>query len=192
MSDLSFGKERRRHYFDIDILIKILKWTFEIAIVCLIAFVLVWYFGQRVRTIGDSMKPVLENGDVTLLNRIIYNASRPDRGDVIAFYPNGNKKSYCYIKRIVGLPGETVELKDGSVYINGKKIKEKYKTTKIEDVGLINEAVKLGSDEYFVLGDDRTGVEDSRSAEVGYVKRSEIEGKVWFVAAPRKHVGFVK
>ena len=90
MSNLSFGKERRRFYFDIDILIKILKWTFEIAIVCLIAFVLVWYFGQRVRAIGDSMNPVLENGDVTLLNKIAYNASRPDRGDVIAFY-HGNK-----------------------------------------------------------------------------------------------------
>lgn len=192
MSNLSFGKERRRFYFDIDILIKILKWTFEIAIVCLIAFVLVWYFGQRVRAIGDSMNPVLENGDVTLLNKIAYNASRPDRGDVVAFYPSGNKKSYCYIRRIVGLPGETVELKDGSVYINGKKIKEKYQTTKMEDVGIVNEAVKLGNDEYFVLGDDRADTLDSRSAEIGNVKRAEIEGKVWFVTAPRKHFGFVK
>ena len=192
MRDLSFGKERRRHYFDVDVLINILKWTFEIAIVCLMAFVFVWYFGQRVSVIGDSMNPALENGDVTLVNRIVYNASRPDRGDVIAFYPNGNKKSYCYIKRIVGLPGEKVELKDGSVYVNGKKIKEKYKTTKIEDVGIINEVVRLGNDEYFVLGDDRTDLLDSRSAEIGYVKRKEIEGKVWFVVAPRKHFGFVK
>ncbi len=192
MSEFSFGKERRRRYFDIDILVTILKWTFEIAIVCLIAFVLVWYFGQRVSAIGDSMNPVFENGDVTLLNRIVYNASSPDRGDVIAFYPNGNEKSYCYIRRIVGLPGETVELKEGTVYINGKAIKEKYKTTEKEDAGSATEPVTLGKDEYFVLCDDRQNTEDSRSAEIGNVKRSEIEGQVWFVVSPRKNFGFVK
>ena len=121
MSELTF-KEKRRRRFDFDIFFAVLRWVFEIAIVCLFAFVLVWYFGQRVSMIGDSMNPVLENGDITLTNRIIYNASRPGRGDVIAFHPNGNEDSYCYIRRIVGLPGETVELKEGKVYINGKGI----------------------------------------------------------------------
>ena len=191
MSELTF-KEKRRRRFDFDIFFAVLRWVFEIAIVCLFAFVLVWYFGQRVSMIGDSMNPVLENGDITLTNRIIYNASRPGRGDVIAFHPNGNEDSYCYIRRIVGLPGETVELKEGKVYINGKGIEEKYKTTEIEDVGMIEEPVTLDSDEYFVLGDNRESTEDSRSAEIGNVKRSEIEGKVWFVVSPRKNFGFVK
>ena len=191
MSELTF-KEKRRRRFDFDIFFAVLRWVFEIAIVCLFAFVLVWYFGQRVSMIGDSMNPVLENGDITLTNRIIYNASRPGRGDVIAFHPNGNEDSYCYIRRIVGLPGENVELKEGKVYINGKGIEEKYKTTEIEDVGMIEEPVTLDSDEYFVLGDNRESTEDSRSAEIGNVKRSEIEGKVWFVVSPRKNFGFVK
>ena len=170
----------------------VLKWVVEIAIVCFLAFVIVWYFGQRVSTIGDSMKPVLENGDITLVNRIVYNASRPKRGDIIAFHPNGNEKSYCYIKRIVGLPGETVELKDGQVYINGEAIKEKYETIPWEDTGVIEEAVVLKDDEYFVLGDDRQNSEDSRNSEIGNVKREEIEGKVWFVISFGKNFGFVK
>ena len=72
------------------------KWIFQIALTILIAFVCVWYFGQRVSVVGDSMKPVLENGDIVLANRIVYNASKPKRGDVIifkesvAFHPNPN------------------------------------------------------------------------------------------------------
>ena len=130
MSDLKFGKARKRVNFDA--IRTVTVWTFQIAIVCLFAFVAVWYFGQRVSTIGDSMNPVLENGDITLINRIIYSASSPDRGDIIAFKPNGNENAHSYIKRIIGLPGETVEIKDGKIYIDGKKIKEEYKTTEIK------------------------------------------------------------
>ena len=99
------------------------------------------------------MKPVLENGDITLINRIIYNASSPKRGDIIAFKPNGNENSHYYIKRIIGLPGETVEIKDGEILINGEKIEEDYKTTKIDDPGIVEEPITLGGDEFFVLGD---------------------------------------
>ena len=183
-------KEKKRVNFDLLRVVGI--WTFQIAVVCLIAFVFVWYFGQRVSTIGDSMKPVLENGDITLINRIIYNASSPKRGDIIAFKPNGNENSHYYIKRIIGLPGETVEIKDGEILINGEKIEEDYKTTKIDDPGIVEEPITLGGDEFFVLGDDRQNSEDSRMADIGNVKRTEIEGKVWFVIAPKDHFGFVK
>ena len=81
------------------------RWVFEIAIVCLFAYVAVWYFGQRVSTVGDSMSPILRNGDVVLVNRIVYNATTPKRGDIIVFKPKGNENDHYYIKRIVGLPG---------------------------------------------------------------------------------------
>ena len=142
------------------------KWIFQIALTILIAFVCVWYFGQRVSVVGDSMKPVLENGDIVLANRIVYNASKPKRGDVIIFKPKGNENSHYYIKRIIALPGESVEIVENSVYINGEKLQEDYETSKIDDVGIVNEKIKLGSDEYFVLGDDRQNSEDSRSAMV--------------------------
>ena len=189
MSKLKFGKKRRRVNYDL--FREIFKWTFEIAVVCFIAFVIIWYFGMRVSVIGDSMNPELSNGDITLINKVVYNMSTPKRGDVIAFKPNGNESSHYYIKRIVGLPGETIEIQDGKILVNGKEIKERYQTTKIDDVGILSEPMKLGNNEYFVLGDDRQNSEDSRNIDIGNVKRTDIEGKVWFVIAG-DNFGFVR
>ena len=189
MSKLTFGKKRRRVNYDL--FREIFKWTFEIAIVCFIAFVIIWYFGMRVSVIGDSMNPELSNGDITLINKVVYNMSTPKRGDVIAFKPNGNESSHYYIKRIVGLPGETIEIQDGKILVNGKKIKERYQTTEIDDIGVLSEPMKLGNNEYFVLGDDRQNSEDSRNIDIGNVKRTDIEGKVWFVIAG-DNFGFVR
>lgn len=187
---------KRAVKFDINELRKKLRpalsWTFKIAVTCLFAFVFVWYLGQKVSMVGDSMNPVLSNGDVTLVNRIVYNASAPKRGDVIAFKPKGNENSHYYIKRIIGLPGETVAFVEGDIYIDGTKLEEDYETTEIEDVGSVTEEITLDGDEYFVLGDNRKNSEDSRMADVGMVKRSYIYGKVWMVLAPREHVGLVK
>ncbi|MBQ8802712.1 MAG: signal peptidase I [Tyzzerella sp.] len=191
MAGLSFNRKRRRQ-INYELIREVLVWTFQIAIVCLIAFVLVWYFGQRVSMVGDSMNPVMENGNVTLINRIVYDASTPKRGDVIAFKPNGNDSSYYYIKRIVGLPGETIEIRDGKIFIDEEELEEEYITTEIDDVGIVDEPMKLGNNEFFVLGDDRQNSEDSRTANIGNVKRSEIEGKVWFVVSPGDNFGFVK
>ena len=190
MAKLTFWKTRRRVNYDL--LREIIVWTFQIGIVCLLAFVCVYYFGQRAGMIGDSMNPELKNGNITLISKVAYSMGTPKRGDVVAFKPNGNESSHYYIKRIVGLPGETVEVVDGKIVVNGREIKERYETTKIEDLGLLAEPVKLKNNEYFVLGDDRQNSEDSRSADIGAVKRSEIGGKVWFVVSPGKTFGFVR
>jgi len=190
MAKLRFGKTKRRVNYDL--LRDVLLWALQIAIVCFLAFVCVWYLGKRVSVIGDSMNPELKNGNVTLINKAVYSMGTPKRGDVIAFKPNGNESSHFYIKRIVGLPGETVEVQDGKIIVNGKNIKEKYKTTSIEEVGILSEPFTLGNNEYFVLGDDRQNSEDSRNADIGAVKRNEIAGKVWFVVSPGKTFGFVK
>ena len=190
MSGLSFNKKRRTVNYDL--IREIVVWIFQIAIVCLIAFVGVKYFGQRVSMIGDSMNPILGNGDITLINELAYSTGTPDRGDIVAFKPNGNENAHYSIKRVVGLPGETVEILDGEVYINGEKLEEEYVTTEILEVGVVDKAVSLGSKEYFVLGDDRQNSEDSRTANIGNVKRTEIKGKVWFVISPWENFGFVK
>ncbi len=169
-----------------------LGWIFKISLVCLLAFVYVWYFGQRVSTVGDSMNPVLQNGDVVLVNRIVYNATSPKRGDIIVFKPKGNENSHYYIKRIVGLPGETVEIMENNIYIDGEKLEEDYETSNIDDVGIVSEEMHLASDEFFVLGDDRENSEDSRNADIGNVKRSYIYGKAWFVVSPKENIGFIK
>lgn len=189
--ELKFGKETRRRR-NLEWIPGALKWAFEIAVVCMFAFVFVWYFGHRVSNIGDSMSPVLKNGDIVLVNRIVYNASAPKRGDIIVFKPNGNESLHSYMKRIVALPGETVQIKDGSIYVDGEKLEETYETSEIKDAGLAAEEIKLAGDEFFVLGDNRESSEDSRMADIGNVKRSEIEGKAWFIVKPYKRLGTVE
>ncbi len=167
-------------------------WILKIGIVCLFAFAYIWFFGQKVSTVGDSMKPVLSNGDTVLVNRIVYNAMMPRRGDVVVFRPGGNKNSHYYIKRVIGLPGETVEIIENGIFIDGERIEEEYETSDISDVGVVTEKIELGENEYFVLGDDRENSVDSRSADVGNVERKDIYGKAWFVVSPLRHIGFIR
>ena len=167
-------------------------WIAEITAVCLLAFVLVWFWGQRVSNAGDSMSPVLKNGDVVLVDRMAYKLFRPSRGDIIAFKPGGSENSHYTIKRIVGLPGETVRIVDGTVYINGnEQIKDIY-VSGIQSAGLAEMPVELGEDEYFVMGDNHAGSIDSRSADMGNVMRDDIYGKVWFIAGGGRTFGLVK
>ena len=189
--DLKFGKETKRR-MNLEWVPGALRWLFEIAIVCVFAFVFVWYFGQRVSNIGDSMDPAARNGDIILVNRIVYDASVPKRGDVIVFKPNGNENLHSYIKRIIGLPGETILIQDGEIFVEGKKLTEDYQTSELSDPGLAQEEITLAGDEFFVLGDNRESSEDSRAADIGNVKRSEIEGKAWFNITPGSRFGFVK
>ena len=187
--ELKFKSEKRR--VRLNRLRNVGSWMLKIAIVCAVAFVLVLFFGKRVSNIGDSMNPEIENGDIVLENTLIYNAKNPSRGDVIVFKPQGDETMHSYMKRVIGLPGETVEIKDGIVYIDGEELEEDYKTSAIKEAGLAAEKVKLKSQEYFVLGDNRLSSMDSRSVEVGNVKKTEIEGRAWFIASPLRHFGFV-
>ncbi len=196
MADLSFGKKRKRKV-DYELIQEVIKWVFQIVIVCVAAYFLVWYFGQRVSIIGDSMKPQLRNGDITLVNRMVYDIRKPKRGEIIVFKPNGNENSHYYVKRVIGLPGETIEFSDGELLIDGEPLEEDdravlYASEEMGELGLLEEPIRLDSDEYFVLGDDRLNSEDSRVANVGNVKREEIAGKAWFVVSPKENIGFVK
>ncbi len=192
-----FRKARKKKFdFHFHVNLKLLRtaavWSFKVGVACLLAFVSVWYFGQQVSMVGDSMKPVLYNGDVVLVNRIIYNARTPKRGDIVVFKPKGNENDHYFTKRIVGLPGESVEIIENRIYIDGEKLDEEYETTDIDDVGIADERIQLAGDEFFVLGDNRANSEDSRNADVGNVKRDYIYGKAWFVISPRKDFGFVR
>ena len=186
---IQFGKEKKQ--IDYDLIRTVGIWAFKIILVCLLALVIVFYFGRQVKNSGDFMRPAVLDGDIVLVNRMIYDASKPKRGDIIVFKPNGNENARSYIKRIIGLPGETVQIKDGEIYIDGEKLEEKYETTAIEDAGTASEEITLDGDEYFVLGDNRRNSEDSRMADIGNVKRSEIEGKAWFVLSTKGNFGFI-
>ena len=125
------------------------------------------------------------------MNRFVYNVSSPRQGDVIAFLPNGNEKSHYYVRRVVACPGDTIQIKEGIVYVNGEAYQEKITVASIEDAGVASEEIKLGNDEYFVLGDNRNNSEDSRLANIGNVKKSYIIGKAWFYFKSIGNMGFI-
>lgn len=163
------------------------------AVAVFLAFVLVFSVGMRTSVIGDSMEPALHNGQEILMNRILYRISTPRRGDVVVFLPNGNQNTHFYVKRVVGLPGETVQIRDGSVYIDGVLLEENELFDKIADPGIAQNELLLASDEFFVLGDNRNSSEDSRSGNIGAVKKNDIVGKAWFhMAAQNDSMGRIK
>lgn len=170
---------------------EILTTLFYCGVAVFLAFVLVFSVGMKISMVGVSMEPALYNGQEVLINRFIYKITSPKRGDVIAFLPNGNQNSHYYLKRIVGLPGESIQIIDGYVYINGERVPED-EYDKMADYGIAGNEIQLGSDEYFVLGDNRNMSEDSRSGNIGAVKKDTIAGKVWFhLSCDEEGTGFV-
>lgn len=175
----------------------VIKDIFEVIvggmIAVFLAFVIVFSVGMRTSVIGDSMEPILSNGQEILMNRVIYRLSSPKRGDVVVFLPNGNQNSHYYVKRVVGLPGETIQIQEGNVYINGVLLEEDEEFSKMIDAGIAQNELELATDEFFVLGDNRNSSEDSRSGNIGAVKKDTIIGKAWFhMASEQESMGLIK
>ena len=187
---LNFNRRKRKG--NTALLKEIGIWTGEILAVMLIAVVLVLFIGFRIKVVGASMSPTLESGEEILVNRFRYKIFSPKQNDLIVFLPNGNEKSHYYIKRVIACPGDKVQIKDGVVYVNGKKFDEKVAVANIENPLLAENEITVGEDEYFVLGDNRNNSEDSRYASIGNVKKEYIVGKAWFVVSPWGKFGFIK
>lgn len=163
---------------------EIVSWIFWICVSVFLALVVMYCVGMKTSVIGASMEPSLYNGQNIFLNRLVYKVSSPSAGDVVVFYPNGNDKSHLYVKRVVAVPGDTVYIKNGSLYVNGEVI-DAYFNDKIAEPGLAENELTLKEDEYFVIGDNCNNSEDSRSANVGNIKKAYIIGKAWFKMATR-------
>lgn len=170
---------------------EILSMVVYIAFVLLLTFLVVRYVGQRTQVEGDSMQNTLYNKDQLIVDKISYRFRDPERFDIIVF-PFQYKENTYYIKRIIGLPGETVQILDGDIYINGEVLEEDYgKETMVVSGRAVNE-IQLGEDEYFVLGDNRNHSEDSRFEEVGNIKRSDIIGRAFIRIWPFSRFGLLK
>ena len=158
----------------------VLEWIKDILIAVVIA-ALVLVFLKPIIVQQQSMEPNFHAGDYLLTSRQAYRFfGEPERGDVIVFRSEllddeGNEK--CLIKRIIGLPGDVVEIKSGYVYVNGEEIDEPY----VKEQGISGEmdAVTVPENELFVMGDNRGVSEDSRSARVGTISEDTIVGKVF-------------
>ena len=163
-----------------------------IAVALVITFLLIKYVGQRTVVDGQSMEPTLYNNDNLIVDKISYRFKDPERFDIIVF-PYQYKDDTYYIKRIIGLPGETVQIDtEGNIYIDGEILEESYGKEIIKDPVLAAQPITLGDDEYFVLGDNRNHSGDSRFADVGNVRRSQIIGRAFFRMWPISSMGLIK
>jgi signal peptidase I len=186
---LNFGKQRKK--FNFPLFKEILSWIFEIIIIIGIAYVAVTSLGYRTSVVGQAMEPTLEAGEHILIDKFLYIVSKPKSGDVIVFLPNGNEKSHYYVRRVIAVPGDTVQIKNGAVYVNGTLHEETIVVSSVDDPGLAADELTLGEDEYFVLGDNRNNSDDSRYANIGMIKKSYIIGKAWFRFSAWTHFGLI-
>ena len=187
---LNFRKKKRE--LNIPLLREIAVWILEIAITVALAGVAVYFVGIRTTVVGQSMSDQLQDGDQVLVNRFIYKVKKPKIGEVVVFLPNGNEKSHYYIKRVVAAGGDTVQIIDGVIYVNGEPSEKVHFSGTISDPGVAVEKITLEADECFVMGDNPGGSEDSRFANIGNVKSDYIIGKVWFKILPFSDAGFVE
>lgn len=160
-------------------------------VIVLLTWVIVTFVGQRTKVDGHSMEPTLSDGDNLIVDKLSYRFRDPERYDIIVF-PYQHAENTYYIKRIIGLPGETVQVIDGYMYINGKKMDEHYGAEVMEDPGIAAEPIKLGDDEYFVLGDNRNHSSDSRVPSVGVLTRDMLIGRAWVRIYPFNKIGVIK
>ncbi|MCI8482885.1 MAG: signal peptidase I [Lachnospiraceae bacterium] len=163
-----------------------------IAIVFFVTYLVIHYVGQRTQVSGTSMEYTLSDGDNLIVDKISYRFRKPERFDIIVF-PYQHEKNTYYIKRIIGLPGETLQIDtDGNIYVDGEVLEESYGREVILSPGQAEEPIVLGEDEYFVLGDNRNASSDSRDPNVGLIKGKNIVGRAWLRIFPFDRIGFIK
>lgn len=146
---------------------------------------------QRTIVDGSSMENTLSDGDNLYVEKISYRFDKLKRFDIIVFYPYGRENEEYYVKRIIGMPGETIQIIGSDIYINGEVLEENYGKDPIEDPGRAAIPITLGEDEYFVMGDNRTISKDSRFSVVGNVKKDNIGGRAFFRITPFRKFGTI-
>ena len=167
------------------------RWVFFIIALLAAMFLIMHLTGRRIVMNDQSMYPTLTEGDLLVVDRITYLISGPKRFDIV-IYPSRYEPDALYIRRIIGLPGETVQIVEGEIYINGKVLqKQPEGLAQPLQAGRSSEMITLGMNEYFVLCDDRSNLNDSREPFIGGIRRDEIQGRVRFRAWPLGRIGVI-
>lgn len=151
-----------------------------------IALIITNFVASHTKVDGISMESTLEDGDDIIVEKFSYLTNDPERYDIIVFHQSDTEN---YIKRVIALPGERIQITEGKIYINDRAVFDAYGNTKMEDGGIAEKPIKLGEDEYFVLGDNRNASKDSRDKAVGVIKREQIIGKAWLRVMPFENFG---
>ena len=171
---------------------ELLGWLFYILIIIGLTYLIITYVGQRTRVSGTSMETTLSDGDNLIVDKLSYRFQDPKRFDIVVF-PYKYEENTYYIKRIIGLPGDTVQVKDGYTYINGELLESDiYGAEVMIEAGTASEPITLGEEEYFVLGDNRNHSLDSRDPSVGILKREDLIGRAWVRIYPFDKMGVIR
>ena len=169
----------------------IVKWVFEIIVTLVFAVLVAISAFQTVTLQESAMEPTYSVGQKFFVNRALYKIKSPKRGDVIVFKTSASDDAALHIRRVIGLPGETVQIKEGQIYINGNVYEENGAYQEIADGGLADSAITLESGEYFVLGDNRNNSSDSRASDVGLIHRKDLIGRAWIRVWPLSQIGVI-
>lgn len=183
--NLRFEEEQKRER-RIKIVKESIRFLIEVIIVIFIAWLIVTFALKKISVIGSSMETTLYNGEDVIVNKSSFLIFSPRREQVIAFYPEAEEgedteemdDTVIQIRRVVGLPGEKIMIKDGKIYINGKVLTEDYPFEVMHSAGRAVSEVQLEKDEYFVLSDNRNDMDDSRNTSFTKVRKKNIIGKV--------------
>lgn len=171
---------------------EVLNTSLYLLVVLCLTYLVIHFVGQRTQVSGASMEPKLYDNDNLIVDKITYKFKEPERFDIIVF-PFLYKEDTYYIKRVIGLPGETVYIDEsGNIYIDDELLEEEYGKEVIKDPGRAYSPITLGDDEYFVMGDNRNNSSDSRDPSVGNIKRDNIIGRAWLRLWPFSRFGFIK
>lgn len=162
-------------------------------VVVIVSVLLIHQFvGQQIEVSGSSMESTLHNEDHLILEKVSYEINKPKRFDIVVFRPYQEDKDTYYIKRVIGLPGETVQIIGSDIYINDQLLNEDYGNNPIADGGIAKEPIVLGKNEYFLLGDNRNNSKDSRDSSIGTVDRKAIIGRAWVRIWPFENFGVLE
>ena len=180
---------RRRQYEVVTIgdMIKAVSiWVVDVIVVAALALSLTFLFGTRVHMEGSSMTPTLSSGDKMLLNRMKGKIIPLRRYDIVAYRLPGQEA--VFIKRVLALPGETVKISEGQVFINGEMLPENDYTRSLAYAGVAAGGIVLRDGEYFVIGENADASLDSRFSDVGNIPAADILGTVWLRYAPFRNL----
>lgn len=169
------------------------EWFKDIFVALIVTVFITTFLFQNTQVIGDSMEPTLQNGNAIIVNKFIYRFKQPERGDIIAFRYSQDPSQF-FIKRIIGIEGDEIDIREGNVYLNGKKIDERYILEPMDKIktGNIKYPILIQKNTYFVMGDNRNVSYDSRYNEVGLIPLSLISGKAFLRIWPLNIIGFLE
>ncbi|RGF71122.1 signal peptidase I [Ruminococcus sp. AF32-2AC] len=173
-----------------EIIKELAGWLLYIVLIIALTWIVVTFVGQRTEVSGSSMETTLSDKDQLIVDKMTYRFRDPKRYDIVVF-PYQYQDNTYYINRIIGLPGETVQILSGMVYIDGMRLDEHYGNEIMENPGIAEEPLTLGEDEYFVLGDNRNNSSDSRASDVGLIHRKDLIGRAWIRVWPLSQIGVI-